>query len=255
MDAMAKRIESFSAKVAKQEPASCRLPYPEPSIREAPAGLWPPSFRAAIFDFDGTISDTASLWHEIDLAFLGERGLPYSHDYVRTLSVLGFEAGARYTVERFGLHEDPADICDEWNRMGRALYRSRATLRDGAEAYIQALRNAGIGVALATTNDPDVLDSMRHVRVNDLFDVRVHGKEVARQKDHPDIYLEAARRLGAEPSQCIVFEDIVPGLLSAKRAGMLTCGVYSNDPVQRVKEVQKAADLFLWEWTDIQLGA
>ncbi|MDD5799670.1 MAG: HAD family phosphatase [Coriobacteriales bacterium] len=249
LEAQARRIERLAAAMPDDE----ALPDAEPSVRTAPMGLWPPDFDAAIFDFDGTISDTASLWHEIDLAFLGERGLPYSADYPQKLNVLGFEAGARYTIERYGLHEAPEDICNEWNLMGRALYRSRATLRDGAQGYIEALRGRGVGIALATTNDPDVLDSMRHVDVNRLFDVRVHGKEVARQKDHPDIYLEAARRLGVEPGRCIVFEDIVPGLLSARRAGMCACGVYSNDPVQNVAEVRRVADRFLWEWTDIRL--
>lgn len=223
------------------------------SIREAPRNLWPPTFDAAIFDFDGTISNTADLWHEVDLAFLGVRGLPYTPDYARKLSVLGFEQGALYTIERYGLRENPEDICDEWNRMGRALYRSRATLRPGVAAYLAALRSKGVKLALATTNDPEVIGSMRHVHVNELFDTCVYGKEVPRTKEHPDIYLEAAKRLEITPERCIVFEDIVPGLLSAKRAGMLACGVYSNDPAQRVHDVQDAADIFLWDWADIEL--
>lgn len=220
---------------------------------EAPRELWPPAFKAAIFDFDGTISNTADLWHEVDLAFLGARGLPYTPDYARKLSVLGFEQGARYTIERYGLKENPKDICDEWNRMGRALYRSRATLRPGAETYLKALRSQGVKLALATTNDPEVVGSMRHVHVDELFDACVYGKEVARTKEHPDIYLEAAKRLQVTPEDCIVFEDIVPGLLSAKRAHMIACGVCSNDPTQRLHEVQEAANIFLWDWTEIRL--
>lgn len=219
----------------------------------AHASLWPPSFDAAIFDFDGTIADTASIWHEVDLAFLGARGLPYDEEYPRRLSALGFEGGAAYTVKRYGLKEDPADICAEWNRMGRALYRTRVELRPGVERYIQALRGAGVIVALATTNDKDVLDSMQKVDVDALFDVRVHGREVTRAKDHPDIYLEAARRMDVPPECCMVFEDIVPGLLSAKRAGMTACGVISNDPVQQVSEIRRVSDLVLQDWRDIPL--
>ena len=217
--------------------------------------LWPPHFDAAIFDFDGTIADTASLWHEVDLAFLGQRGLEYTEDYSRTISALGFEAGARYTIERFHLKESAADICDEWNRMGRALYRTRVTLRPGAEAYIRALREAGVPCALATTNDPDVLDSMQKVDVSSLFDARVQSRDVHAAKDVPTIYLEAASRLNVEPGRCIVFEDIVVGILSAKRAGMTTCGVRSNDPTQQVSELQSVADYFLDDWTDIRLDA
>lgn len=219
----------------------------------APAALWPPRFGAAIFDFDGTISDTAALWREVDEAFLGSRGLQVPPDYARTLSVLGFEAGARYTIERFGLRESVQDICDEWNAMGRALYRDEARLRPGAEAYIRALRGRGVSVALATTNDPDVLDSMRGIDMDALFETRVHGKDVPVPKSKPDIYLEASRRLGAASGDCIVFEDLAVGIRSAHGAGMLTCGVRSNDPTQDAEEVRTVADLFLDDWRDIAL--
>lgn len=112
--------------------------------------LWPLAFKAAIFDFDGTISDTAALWRQVDEAFLGSRGIECPKDYSRTLSVLGFAAGARYTIERFGLSATTQEICDEWNQMGRTLYESNVELRPGAENYICALHRRGIPVALAT---------------------------------------------------------------------------------------------------------
>lgn len=220
---------------------------------KAPAELWPPRFGAAIFDFDGTISDTASLWQRVDEAFLGSRGRAVPEDYARVMSTLGFEAGARYTIERFGLHDSVREICDEWNAMGRALYRDEATLLPGVREYVEALRGRGVRVALATTNDPDVLGSMRGIDMNALFDVRVHGKDVPVPKSKPDIYLEAARRVGARPGECIVFEDLAAGIRSASGVGMLTCGVVSNDPTQDLAEVRAAADLLLWDWRDIRL--
>lgn len=220
---------------------------------KAPQELWPFAAKAAIFDFDGTLADTAHLWHEVDIAFLSKRGLPYTKEYPERLAALGFAQGARYTIDTYGLEETVEQICDEWNRMGKELYRDSVVLRPGAQRYIQMLRSAGIPCALATTNDQEVLGSMRKVAVNELFDVCVHGAEVGRGKDHPDIYLEAAWRLGIGPTDCLVFEDIVPALTSAKRAGMLTCGVRANDSTQPVKEAQEIADLWLDDWTDLKL--
>lgn len=221
----------------------------------APAQLWPPAFDGAIFDFDGTIADTASIWHEVDEVFLGMRGIsPVPEEYSRMLTVLGFEAGARYTIETFGLDERPEDVCEEWTRMGRALYRTDVQLRAGAEDYIRALRARGTRVSLATTNDPEVLDAMERVDVSSLFDVRVHGCEVGAPKDQPDIYLEAARRMGVSPGRCVVFEDIAPGLRAARSAGFMTCAVRSADPSQLFDEVRDAAELYLHEWTDIDLS-
>ena len=221
----------------------------------APAQLWPPAFDAAIFDFDGTISDTGWIWEEVDRAFLGARGIPYTKEYARRLAVLGFSAGAQYTIETYGLDEDPKDICEEWTRLSHALYRTKVELRPGAEAYIRSLRALGIPVALATANEPELTSSMELVDINSLFDVCIHGREMGTTKDEPDIYLEAARRMRVAPSSCIVFEDIEPGLLAARDVGFITCAVCSGHESQQLDRVRAAADLYLEEWTDIKLGS
>lgn len=215
--------------------------------------LWPPSFDAAIFDFDGTIADTAWLWQEVDRTFLGARGIEYTHEYARVLSVLGFGAGAQYTIETYGLRESPEDICAEWTRLSHALYRTRVQLRPGVQAYIDALRARGVRTALATANEPELIGTMKRVDVNALFDTCVHGRDVGATKDQPDIYLEAARRLDVAPERCIVFEDIVPGVMAARDAGFLTCGVRSGDPAQEVDGLREEAELFLTDWRTLTL--
>ena len=211
--------------------------------------FWPPHLDAAIFDFDGTIADTGWIWEEVDRAFLGARGIEYTTEYARILTVLGFSSGAQYTIETYGLKEDPDDICEEWRRLGGALYRTRVELRPGAEEYIRALRAQGVKTALATSNEPDLIQSMEHVDVEELFDVRIHARDVGTTKDEPDIYLEAARRMGVDPTRCLVFEDIEPGLRAAREAGFVTCGVKSDETAQLLDKVRDAAELYLEDWT------
>lgn len=219
----------------------------------APERLWPLPEKAAIFDFDGTVSDTASLWEEVDRAFLAKRAIPYTVDFPRQLSALGFAEGARYTVERYHLDEDPDDIVEEWMRMSRALYITKAVLRPGVTEYLEALQRAHIPYALATTNTPDLLESMHRIDIQKWFPVKVYGQEVARSKAFPDIYEEAAKRLGVAPSDCIVFEDLAEALLSAHRAGCTTCAVCSGDALQDTNEVRRIADIYLEDWRDIPL--
>lgn len=214
----------------------------------AAPSLLPPSFSAGIFDFDGTLAETWHLWRRVDEIFFSTRGLPFDEDASATLATLGFSAGARWCVERYRLRDEVSDIVDEWNRLGAALYEEEVRLRPGAEAYLRALRARGVPLALATTNDPHVLGAMRHVDVFGLFDEVVCGREVSRGKDHPDIYLEASRRLGAAPGVCCVFEDILPGTLSAERAGMTTVAVRCEDPRQPARELRRAADLWIEGW-------
>lgn len=217
--------------------------------------LWPPAFGAAIFDFDGTLAATEGLWEEVDRIFFGQRGIEYDMLAHQMLATLGFGAGAEWVRQTYGLDEPASDICDEWNRLGHALYETRVELRPGAREYLAALRDAGMPIALATTNDPYVLSAMApRVDVSELFDAVVCGCEVAHAtKDHPDVYLEAARRLGVAPATCMVFEDILPGVRSARSCGMRTCAVRCVDPSQPVEELRHEADLWLDSWTDIRL--
>lgn len=220
-------------------------------FRTEGVSLWPPTFSAAIFDFDGTLASTADIWREVDELFLSKRGILYTKEFPRMLATLGFAAGAEYAIERFGLDERPEDICREWNEMGSYFYRTRVELRKGAEAYLKALRGQGIALALATTNDARVLRAMELVDVDSLFDAVVCGSDVNVGKDHPDIYLEAARQLGAPCDRCIVFEDIVPGILSAKSVNMIACAVRSNDPIQVFDDLAAVADLSIDGWDEL----
>ena len=192
----------------------------------------------AIFDFDGTLAVTAPLWKDVDRSFLGKRGIEYTPEYGTRLATLGFTAGAQWTIDTYGLDETVEEICREWTEEGYERYRNEITLRDGAAAVVEAFTNAGVTCALATNNNRELLGSMRHIDIDSLFDVQVYGREVAAQKDEPDIYLEAARRLGCAPERCLVFEDIPEGIIAGKRAGMTVCAM--RDDFSADQEPRKA---------------
>ncbi len=226
---------------------------------QSPKDLLPPSppwapaaFDAAIFDFDGTIALSGAVWHEVDVAFFARRGLPLEPDVPGKLAALGFEEGADYLIDRYGLEETPQAIMAEWDGLAGELYQTMVELRPGVETYVARLRRAGIGVALATTNHRDVIERLApRIDVAEVFDEVVYAIEVGAPKSEPDVFLEAARRLGAEPGRTVVFEDIPIALATARRAGFATVGVASGDPTQDVAEVRAESDLLIEDWTDL----
>lgn len=229
-------------------PHGSRRPLDPDDLR--PSRLAHAGIGGVILDFDGTLAESSGIWHEVDRIFFERRGLTYGPDYAARLPVLGFEEGARYTIETYGLTDTVEQICAEWNGLGRELYRDRVQLRPGVEAYLRGLRAAHVPFALATTNDPEVVLALEpRVPIRELLPVRVHGCEVARHtKEDPDIYLEAARRLGVEPQACVVFEDILPAVLTAQAAGMRAVGVATGSSHQDFPAIAAAADATITGW-------
>jgi HAD superfamily hydrolase (TIGR01509 family) len=223
-------------------------------MARAPKELWPYTAQAAIFDFDGTLADTAHIWNDVDRTFLGRRNLAVPADYPERLAALGFEEGARYTIDRFSLDETVDEIMAEWTELSQEIYQHKVRLRPGVLHYIEALSDAGVPVALATTNLEEVLSQMEHISVKTLFDACVFGTDVSRGKDFPDIFLEAATRLGCDPASCVVFEDNLSAVRSAQSLRMRCVAVRAEDATQHADELRSQADLWLDDWRDIDLG-
>lgn len=188
--------------------------------------LWPPTFTSAIFDFDGTIADSLYVWEEVDRLFMESRGLPFQERPELLLTLHGFERWAAHLRTRFGLSDDPEDLYREWNEIGAQIYRDEVTLRPGAKEYLQSLAEKGVALALATANDPEVLQAvLEREGLDGLFCARAYGSEVPYPKDHPDIYRLALARLGVDAPGCMVFEDYLPGIVASQSIGLLTCAV------------------------------
>ena len=109
--------------------------------------------RGAIFDLDGTLLDTTSLWEDIDRAFFESRGLPFPDDYIDAVSSMSFEEAARYTIGRFSLPDEPRSLMAEWDDMSRRAYGTMVRLFPGAEEYLRNLRSNGVRLAVATDLD------------------------------------------------------------------------------------------------------
>ena len=139
--------------------------------------------RAAFFDLDGTLLDSMGMWAEIDRRSLGRRGIAVPEDYQKAVSVMRIHEAARYTVERFGLPEDPQDLEREWMDMARREYAHNVPLKPGAREYLNALRAQGVRLGVLTSTAPGLFEpraqALRRVRAVRRSDVG--GRGAARQ--------------------------------------------------------------------------
>lgn len=178
--------------------------------------------RGAIFDLDGTLLDTASLWNKLDAEFLSNHGLVPSPEYLERIDNMSFREAAEYTVSHFSMSESADEILAEWKFMARKEY-AKVKLKDGSRDFLLFLKERSVNLAVAT--DLTREDAENALKANDvfhLFQTVITTEECGRDKHYPDVYLQAAAALSLKISECIVFEDQAMGIESACKAGFRT---------------------------------
>lgn len=201
------------------------------------------SYRACIFDLDGTLLDSMGVWRQVDEVFLGKRGLPFTEEYARAVSFMKLNLAADYTVKLFGLKEQPEDIIKEWLDLARYEFTYNIQPKPYGVKYVRLLKEKNIPIAVATSSQKELYKpALQRIGIFDLFDVIIDSENADCGKDKPDIFLKAAEGLSIAPKDCLVFEDTVNGILSAKKAGFVTVGFLDEHQREYEEEIIKHAD-------------
>ncbi len=185
-----------------------------------------------IFDLDGVLLDSEPLHVEATNRVLHRFGKHLTvEENARFMGLADPEYWAAL-LAHFGLHGlSPEPLIKEKARVYSELVKTRPLEPfPGIPELLRALKDEGCRLAVASSSRRhDIETILRKLGVRDLFDAVVSGEEVPRSKPSPDIFLEAARRLGCNPASCVVVEDSVNGIRAAQAAGMRV--VAFNPPV------------------------
>lgn len=215
-------------------------------------GMGAARVRAAIFDLDGTLLDSMGVWDQVDIDFLAKRGIAVPDDYMTKVAAMQFRQIAEYTIARFGLPDTPEALMDEWDDMARVAYATTVEAKPGALDYLHDLKARGVRLGVATSLPPRLREpALEHVGMLDLFDAIVSvddANDVG--KDRPDVYLLAAARLGVEPRDCTVFEDLLVAMRSAKSVGMRVWAMHDDSSDADWPWICDLADGVLFDFRD-----
>jgi beta-phosphoglucomutase len=208
--------------------------------------------RAVIFDIDGTIVDNMHLHAEAFGVFAERHGLPplTSEDRARL--------DGRRNSEIFPILFKRDVPREEWQAyehekegLYRELSRGRLSPMKGLHALIDRLKEEGIPVALATSAPQlNVAHTLAELDLVGAFPIIVRGDEVARGKPAPDVFLEAARRLGVDPADCLVFEDAPMGIVAAQAAGMRVVALTTSFQTAHFQQLDPAPTFVCGDFED-----
>ncbi len=176
--------------------------------------------EGVVFDLDGILIHSEEVWDAVRERFVRERGGRYDEEVQRAMMGMSSAEWSRYLHEHAGVPDSPEEINAEVVRRMLDAYRDELPLIDGAVEAVRRLE-ARWPLGLASSSNRPLIDTVLELAgLTASFRVTVSSEEVARGKPAPDVYLEAARRLGIFPESCAAIEDSHSGIAAAHAAGM-----------------------------------
>ncbi len=209
-------------------------------------------FSGAIFDIDGTILDTMGVWREITLNFLLKKGITPTQEEMDNYCDLSMAETMQYTKVQFNLPESVEELQDGFEKLSREKYMYEVPAKPYIKEYMEKLKSEGVKIGVATSGYPDLWQhALKRLGMLHLIDGYALTSETGVNKSHPDVYLLAAERIGVAPSECMVFEDIVSGIVGAKKGGMMVTAIYDESNKDRTEEFKKLADRYIVSWKEL----
>lgn len=210
------------------------------------------NIKAVIFDLDGTLIDSMSMWKQIDIDYLNRFGITLPETLQTDIEGMSFSETAAYFKNTFQLDETLDEIKEAWHQMAKHKYEYDIPFKKGAKEFVKYLKNHNIKTGIATSNSKELVKAVLHNhRMECYFDSIHTACEVEKGKPAPDIYELVASELKVFPQECLVFEDVIQGIKAGKNAGMTVCAIY-DDYSKDIIEAKKAeADYYIDSFYDI----
>ncbi|MGN0612785.1 MAG: HAD family hydrolase [Porcipelethomonas sp.] len=189
-------------------------------------------FKGIIFDLDGTLLDSMSVWENVDRDFLEENNVPYTPDVSDAVKKMTIFQSAEYFKTRFDLNHSCEYIINRIEEMVSEQYCNHIPLKKGVYETIVKLHRWGIKMCVATATYNSLVNAaLKRLGISDMFEFVLTCSDVGSGKDSPEIFLTAAEKLGCKVSETLVAEDSLHCIETAVKAGFFTIGVY--DPINR----------------------
>ena len=182
--------------------------------------------RFAVFDADGTLLDSMSMWDKLDDEFLAKRGIASDPSVNRELHTMFFEECPAYFRRKFGIQGTDEEILAEFTQMSAAHYLQDVEEKPGARVLLQAMYAAGVRMCVATASGKDaVAGALRRLGLAPYIEFVMTCSEAGVGKEDPRIFDLCAARLGGSREDTVVFEDALYALRTAAQAGYRTVAV------------------------------
>ena len=207
--------------------------------------------QSAIFDMDGTLLDSMSVWNTLCSDLLWEIGCEPEEGLDTKVKTMSPQQGAAYCRERYALTQSEGEIVDLIDQRVERFYREEVTAKPGVDKVLTLLKMQGVGMYVATaTNRGPAEAALHRTGLDGYFRGLLTCADAGRGKDSPEIYEMAMRRLGSNKKDTVVFEDSLFAIHTAKAAGFRVAGVYDPSSESHQEEIRAVADYYIRSYED-----
>lgn len=208
------------------------------------------SIKGIIFDFDGTLFDSMSIWETAGTDYLTSLGCTAEKDLGKKLKTMSLTQSAEYLKVNYALPLSAAEIMDGVNTTVEDFYFYRAMPKNHVISLLSVFQSKGIKMCIATATDRyQVEAALTRCDMLDYFDGIFTCSEVGHGKDEPDIFEIACKAMGTDKSEIVVFEDAYHAAKTAKDAGFYVVGVYDQYE-KRTTELKALADIYVSRFSE-----
>ncbi len=198
------------------------------------------NIKGAIFDFDGTLFDTMSIWEMAGADYLKSIGYEAEKDLCKKLSRMSLLQAADYLKRQYALSMSTDEIMKGINKTIENFYFYSAIPKDKSKEYLSLLKSKGIKMCIATATDRYLIEAaLKRCDMLGFFENIFTCSDVGYGKDNPYIYEYALNKLHTEKSETIIFEDAYHAVKTAKEAEFFVIGIYdkSESLAYKIKEI------------------
>ncbi len=204
--------------------------------------------RGAIFDVDGTLLDSMSIWDTIGEDYLRSIGYVPKENLSETFKTFSLYQAACYYQKEYGVPLSAVQIMNDINKMISFFYQEKVQLKYGIEAFLRNLQNHDVKMCIATATDSSLIDvALRRCGIRNYFSKIFTCRSVGYSKREPIIYREAMKHLKTLKIETFVFEDALHAAQTAKKDGFPVIGVYDRSENQQT-ELQETVDFYLGDF-------
>ena len=206
--------------------------------------------KGAIFDLDGTLLDSMSIWDTIGEDYLHSLGIEPRENLAETFKTFTLEESAEYYRTHYGVNLSVEEIVNGVNGMIEDFYRNTVHLKKGVFEFLSGLSEKGVKMCIATVTDKYLAEAaLTRLKVRQYFGEIFTTAEVGCGKNDPTIYRTALAYLGTEKSETLVFEDALHALMTAKNDCFSTVAVYDVHEENQA-ELKAVADRYIDNFND-----